>query len=118
MKARRCKLPRPGTMAMADCEENSPNGRLPQSRLWTSRQKSGRARPKARVICTPIRYLRKEILPILASQKSFLYLLVSEGARRPRRSPLPGKRRGTASPPPGEKLRKQETLSERMRPIQ
>jgi hypothetical protein len=66
-KARRRKLSWLGVMAMANFEEILLNGRLRQSRLWESRQRSEEAISKARVSCAPIRYLRKEILPIPAS---------------------------------------------------
>ncbi len=66
-KARRRKLSWLGVMAMANFEEILLNGRLRQSRLWESRQRSEEAIPKARASCAPIRYLRKEILPIPTS---------------------------------------------------
>jgi hypothetical protein len=56
-KARRRKLPRPGTMAMAYREETLLNGRLRQSHLWEPQQRSKEATPKARALCAPIRYL-------------------------------------------------------------
>ncbi len=117
-KARRRKLPRLGAMATANLEEILLNDRLRQSRLWKSRQRSEKANPKVRASCAPIKYLRKEILPIPASLIFLLYLPVSEEARRARRPPLPGKRKGTTSPLPGQKLRKQGTCKERIRAIQ
>jgi hypothetical protein len=62
-KARRRKLSRPGAMAMANLEEIVLNGRLRQSCLWKSQQRSERANPKPRALCAPIRYLQKEFLP-------------------------------------------------------
>ncbi len=117
-QARNRNLPRPGAMVMAHLKELLLNGRLRKSHLWTSRQRSGRTSSKAQACCTPIRYLRKEFLPIPASQNFLLYLQVSEESWRTQRPPQPGRRKGTTSPPPGQKLRKQETLSERMRPVQ
>ncbi len=117
-KARRRKFPRPGAMAMANLEELLLlNDRLRYSRLWRSRQKSERVNPKARAYCAPIRYLRKEILPFPASQIFLLHLQVSEEARRAQRPPLPGKQKGTTSPPPRQKLRKQRTREEGIRTI-
>ncbi len=117
-KARRRKLHRPGAMAMANLEEFFLNGRLCHSRHWRSRQESERENPKARAFCAPIKYLRKEILPFPASQIFLLHLQVSEEARRARRPPLPGKRKGTTSPMPGQKLRKQGTRNERIQTTQ
>jgi hypothetical protein len=94
---------------MVNLEEILLNGRLRQSHLWESRQRSEEATLKARALCTPIRYLRKEILPIPASQIFPLHLPVLEEARRTRRPPLPGKRKGSTFPLPGQKLRKQGT---------
>jgi len=93
------------------------NGQLRYSRLWRSRQKSERVNLKARAYCAPIRYLRKEILPFPASQIFLLHLQVSEKARRARRPPLLGKRKGTTSSPPMQKLRKQGTREEGIRTI-
>ncbi|CAK9205227.1 unnamed protein product [Sphagnum troendelagicum] len=56
-KARRRKLPRPRAMAMAYHEEILLNGRLCQSRLWESQQKSEEATSIAQVSCAPIIYL-------------------------------------------------------------
>jgi hypothetical protein len=69
-------------------------------------------------LCAPIRYLRKDILPIPASQIFLLHLPVSEGAQRARRPSLPGKRKGTTSPSLGQKLRKQGTQKEKIQAIQ
>jgi len=102
-KARRRKLFSPG--AMADFEENFLNGHQHSSFRWTSHRSLERARPKVRKDRTPIRYLRKEILPIPTSQKSILYLLVLEEARRAWTSPLLGNRRGLTSPRPGQRRR-------------
>jgi hypothetical protein len=103
---------------MANLKEILLNGRLHQSRHWELRKRSEEATPKARALYAPIRYLRKEILPILASQFFSLHLPVSEETRRTRRPSLPGKRKGLTSPMPGQKLRKQGTRKERIRAIQ
>jgi hypothetical protein len=92
-------------MAMANLEELLLNDRPRKSRLWKSRQESARANPKARALCAPIRYLQKEPLPLTPASQIFpLNLPALEEARRTWKPPLPGKRRGTTSPPPGQKL--------------
>jgi hypothetical protein len=117
-QARRRKLPRPGAMAMAHLEEPLLNGRLDKSHPWTSRQRSRRTSPKAQACCAPIKYLRKEILPIPASQNFLLYMQVPEETWRTRRPPQPGKRKGMTSPPPGQKLRRKGFRKEKVRAIQ
>jgi len=117
-QARRRKLPRPGAMATAHLEELLLNGCLRKSHLWTLRQRSGRTSPKAQTFCAPIRYLRKEFLPIPASQKFLLYLQAPEETWRTRRPLLPGRRKGTTSPPPGQKLRRKGTRNEKNRAFQ
>ncbi len=117
-QARKRKLPRPGAMAMAHLEELLLNGRLRKSHLWTSRQRSGRTSPKAQACCAPIRYLRKEFLPIPASQNFLLYMQVPEESWRTRRPPQPGRRKGMTSPPPWQKLRRKGTRNEKLRAIQ
>ncbi len=117
-QARKRKLPRPGAMAMAHLEEFLFNGRLHKSHFWTSRQRSGRTSPKAQACCAPIRYLRKEFLPIPASQNFLLYLQVSEESWRTRRPPQPGRRKGMTSPLPGQKLRRKGTRNKKLRAIQ
>jgi len=74
IKAKRRKPPLPGAMATTNPEELLLNGRPHLSRLWMLRQESERADPKARASCAPIRYLRMETLPFLASRIPFLCL--------------------------------------------
>jgi hypothetical protein len=97
---------------MANLEELVFNGRLRHSRLWKSQRRTEKTNLKARASCAPIRYLQLEPLPFPASQILLLHLQVSEEARRARRPPLPGKRKGSTSPLPGQKLRKQEAQNE------
>ncbi len=102
-KASRRKLFRP--KAMADHEESLPNSHHRSSLSWTTRRNLEDARLEARADRTPIRYFRKEILPIPANQNSILLLLATEEARRARISPQPGKRRGLTYPQPEPRRR-------------
>jgi hypothetical protein len=77
-QARKRKLPCSG--AMADLEECFSNGHLRHLLRWKSRRGFWRARSKALKVCAPIRYLRKESLPSLASQILLLSLQVLEEA--------------------------------------
>ncbi len=116
-QAKKRMLPCSG--AMADLEECSSNGHLRHLLRWKSRRGFWRARSKALKVCTPIRYLRKESLPPLASQIPLLSLQVREEARSPRKSLLlPGSRRGKTSPPPEQKRRRREAYSARIRLVQ
>ncbi len=105
--------------AMADLKECFSNGHLRHLLPWKSRRGYWRTRSKALKVCTPIRYLRKESLPSLASQIPLLSLQVREEARRPRKLLLlPGSRRGKISPPPEQKHRGREAHSARIRLVQ
>ncbi len=116
-QARKHKLPCSGVMV--DLEECFSNGHLRHLLRWKSRRGFWRARSKALKVCAPIRYLRKESLPSLASQILLLSLEVREEAWRPRKLLLlPGSRRGKISPLPEQKRRGREAHIARIRLVQ
>ncbi len=116
-QARKCKLP--CSRAMANLEECFSNGHLRHLLRWNSRRGFWRARSKALKVCAPIRYLRKESLPSLASQILLLSLQVWEEAQRPRKLLLlPSSRRGKISPPPEQKHWGREAHNARIRLVQ
>jgi len=111
------KLPCSGVMA--NPEECFSNGHLRQPLRWQSRRGLWRARSKALKVCAPIKYLRKESLPSLASQILLLSLQVRGEARRPRKLLLlPGSRRGKISSSPEQKRRGREAHNARIRLVQ